>query len=330
MLKTFKNKIVVVTGGTGTIGSELVAQLLQYSPKQIRVFSRDETKQYDLLEKLNYPKNLRMLIGDIRDKERLELAFAEADIVIHAAAMKHVPFCEYNPFEVVKTNIVGSQNVINAALKNNVKKVVAISTDKAANPTNIMGTSKLMMEKLFINANDYQNLAPTIFSCVRFGNVSWARGSVLPLWKNQIKKDKTINVTDKEMTRFLMSIKEAGRLVLEAVRSSKAGEIFIFKMPSVKVIDLANFFIKKYYPNENIKIKVIGMRPGEKLHEILATEEEMSRMRDSGETFIIEKEAWRGLLGKSNEVLGKNKNSFCYISNSSKFLVLPGDIAESI
>jgi FlaA1/EpsC-like NDP-sugar epimerase len=330
MIKTFKNKIVVVTGGTGTIGSELVSQLLQFNPKQIRVFSRDETKQYDLLEKLGHPKNLRMLIGDIRDKERLELAFAEADIVIHAAAMKHVPFCEYNPFEVVKTNIVGSQNVINAALKNNVKKVIAISTDKAANPTNIMGASKLMMEKLFINTNDYQDLAPTVFSCVRFGNVSWARGSVLPLWNNQIKKDKTINVTDKEMTRFLMSIKEAGKLVLNAVKSSRAGEIFIFKMPSVKIMDLADFFIKKYHPNEDVKIKITGMRPGEKLHEFLATEDETSRMRDAGNMFIIEKESWRGSLGQSDRISAKSKNSFCYISSSSKFLVLPDKISESI
>lgn len=331
MLKTFKNKVVVVTGGTGSIGSELVVQLLKYSPKQVRVLSRDETKQYDLLEKLNYPKNLRVLIGDIRDKERLELAFAGADIVIHAAAMKHVPFCEYNPYEVVKTNIIGSQNVIDAALKNHVKKVIAISTDKAPNPTNIMGTSKLMMEKLFINANIYRSLAPTEFSCVRFGNVSWARGSVLPLWENQIKKEGAINITDKEMTRFLMSTKEACGLVLDAVKLSKGGEIFIFKMPSVKLIDLAKFFIKKYHSDEDIKIKVIGMRPGEKLHEILATEDEILRMKDRGRIFVIERQPWWGFMGKSGiKQVSAAKKNFSYISNDPEFLVSPEKIADSI
>lgn len=330
MLKTFKNKIIVVTGGTGTIGSGVVAQLLKYGPKQIRIFSRDETKQYDLLEKFNYPKNLRFLIGDVRDRERVELAFVGADIVIHAAAMKHVPFCEYNPYEVVKTNIIGSQNVIDAALKNNVKKVIAISTDKAPNPTNIMGTSKLMMEKLFINANIYKSVASTKFSCVRFGNVSWARGSVLPLWENQIKKEKAINITDKEMTRFLMSIKEARSLVLAAVKLLEGGEIFIFKMPSIKIIDMATFFIKKYHPNENIKIKIIGMRPGEKLHEILATEDEILRMKDIGNIYVIEREPWWEFLRVSGNKLVSNKKNTSYISNSPEFLVCPEEISETI
>lgn len=269
MANEFKDKVILVTGGTGSIGSGLVAQFLKYEPRQVRVLSRDESKQYDLLEKLNHPANLRMFIGDIRDKERLELAFTNVDIVIHAAALKHVPFCEYNPFEAVKTNIIGSQNVIDAALKKNVKNVIAISTDKAANPVNIMGTSKLMMEKLFVNANYYTGTAVTKFSCVRFGNVIWSRGSVFPLWKNQVNNKRTINITNGDMTRFFMSKKNASKLVLDAIRLSKSGEIFIFKMPAIKLNDLAKLFIKRYYPDQNIQVKFIGNRAGEKFHEDL-------------------------------------------------------------
>jgi len=288
MEKEFRNKTILVTGGTGSIGSELVAQLLKFKPKQIRVLSRDESKQYYLQERLNYPKNLRLLIGDIRDKERLDLALRNVDIVFHAAALKHVPFCEYNPFETVKTNILGSQNIIDAALKYGVKKVVAISTDKAANPDNIMGTSKLMMEKLFINANYYTGKAETKFSCVRFGNVAWARGSVLPLWKNQAERKKTIHVTDKEMTRFLMTIDNAAKLVLKAAQLSHGGEIFILKMPAIKLADLANLFIKKHFPGQKIKIKVIGLRPGEKIHEeLFGGNDQYKQILENKEMLII-------------------------------------------
>lgn len=282
----FKDKIILVTGGTGSIGSELVAQLLKLGPKQVRVLSRDESKQYELLEMLDHPKNLRLFIGDIRDKDRLELAFQNVDIVFHAAALKHVPFCEYNPFETVKTNILGSQNVIEAALRHKVKKVIAISTDKAANPNNVMGTSKLMMEKLFINAN-YYGSGKTLFSCVRFGNVSWARGSVMPLWDKQARKNKSINLTDGEMTRFFMSKKEACSLVLEATQLAKGGEIFILKMPSIKIFDLAHLFITKYFPEDNIKIKSIGQRAGEKLHEELLNAHENCRVLANHRMFII-------------------------------------------
>src|SRR3989338_8628189 len=190
-INEFKDKVILVTGGTGSIGSELVRQLLKYKPKQVRVLSRNETRQYELLESLSYPSNIRMLIGDIRDRERLQLAFSGVDVVFHAAALKHVPFCEYNPSEAMKTNIVGSHNVIDAALHSGVQKVVAISTDKVANPFNVLGASKLMMEKLFINSNFI--LGDGIkFSCVRFGNVSWSDGSVLPLWRSQIERKGTI------------------------------------------------------------------------------------------------------------------------------------------
>lgn len=271
MIKHFQDKIILVTGGTGSIGSELVKQLLKYNPKQLRILSRDESKQYYLMEQINHPKNVRFFIGDIRDKDRLDFAFQDVDIVFHAAAMKHVPLCEYNPFEAVKTNIVGSQNVIDVALKHNVDIVVGISTDKAANPGNVMGTSKLMMEKLLINANFYRGWARTKFCCVRFGNVAWARGSVLPLWKRSVEKNKMIKVTNEKMTRFFMSIPQAINLVLQTAVIAHGSEIFILKMPSIKIIDLAKLFLKKYYPGKKIKIENIGNRAGEKTHEDLYT-----------------------------------------------------------
>lgn len=271
LVRVFRNKIILVTGGTGSIGSELVHQLSAFRPKQIRIFSRDESKQYALMETLNHHPRVRFFIGDIRDKERLDLAFNGVDVVFHAAALKHVPLSEYNPFEVVKTNIVGSQNVIDVALKHNVDRVIAISTDKAANPSNVMGTSKLMMEKLFINANFYRGWAQTKFSCVRFGNVAWARGSVLPVWQEQVKRDRVIRVTDHDMTRFFMSMEQAIHLVLKTAQYAAGGEIFILKMPSIKIRDLARLFLQKYYPGEKIAIKSIGHRPGEKKHEELFT-----------------------------------------------------------
>lgn len=269
MTNFFQGKTILVTGGTGSIGSILVENLLEYSPKQVRVLSRDESRQYYLLEKLNNDKRLRFLIGDIRDRDRLDMAVRDVDIIFHAAALKHVPLCEYNPFEAVKTNIIGSQNIIDAALEHNIDTVIAISTDKAVNPNNIMGTSKLMMEKLFINANFYRGKARTKFSCVRFGNVMWARGSVMPLWKKQVERNNQINITNNAMTRFFMSIDQAIKLIFKATTLAHGGEIFILKMPSVKISDLAKLFINKYFPDKKIKIKMVGLRPGEKLHEDL-------------------------------------------------------------
>jgi len=288
MQSEFKDKIILVTGGTGTIGSQLVEHILAYEPKQIRVLSRDESKQYSLLERFNYPNNLRMLVGDIRDKERLDFAFRGVDIVFHAAALKHVPLCEYNPFEAVKTNIDGSQNVIDAALKNRTSKVIAISTDKVVNPVGVMGVSKLMMEKLFINANYYKGDAITKFSCVRFGNVAWSRGSVLNLWKEQADKEGVIKVTSDRMTRFMMSRNEAVDLVSEATRLMDGGEIFVFKMPSINMMDFARLFINKYYAGQNIRIDIIGNRGGEKLHEeLLGNSEEDVQILENNKMLII-------------------------------------------
>ena len=284
----FYNKIILITGGTGSIGASLVTELIKYQPKQIRIFSRDQNKQYELIETFNHHPNLRLLIGDIRDEKRLNLALENVDIIFHAAALKHVPSCEYNPFEAVKTNIIGSQNVIEVALARGVEKVIAISTDKVVNPTNVMGTSKLMMEKLFISANYYRGSEHTKFACVRFGNVTWSNASVLPLWKKQIEKNSEIRITDKNMTRFFISREQAAQLVLEAAGLMQGGEVFVLKMPSIKLINLAKLFIAKHASNQKINIKLVGNRGNEKIHEGLFSEADIqNQIFENKEMLII-------------------------------------------
>ncbi|KPQ41948.1 MAG: dTDP-glucose 4,6-dehydratase [Candidatus Methanoperedens nitroreducens] len=288
----FKNKNIIVTGGTGSIGSEIVRSLLTYEPKVVRILSRDETKQFELEQELGNLDNIRFLIGDIRDKERLKRAFEGIDIVFHAAAMKHVPACEYNPFEAVKTNVVGTQNVIDAALDNKVEKVIAISTDKAASPMNTMGATKLLAEKLMIDANFYKGNRKTIFSCVRFGNVMCSRGSVIPLFKKQIKHGGQLTITDPDMTRFMMTIPQAVDLVFKATKMAQGGEIFIFKMPVVKLGDLAKCMIEYFAPEygrkpESIEISIIGTRNGEKMYEHLMTEEEARYAYETKDMYIV-------------------------------------------
>ncbi|UTE77498.1 UDP-N-acetylglucosamine 4,6-dehydratase family protein [Rossellomorea sp. KS-H15a] len=290
MNNIFENKNVIVTGGTGSIGSEIVSQVLSYNPKTLRVYSRDESKQFFLSQKYREFNNVRFLIGDVRDKNRLEYAFEDIDIVFHAAALKHVPACEYNPFEAVNTNVVGTQNVIEAALKNNVEKVVAISTDKVVNPTNTMGATKLLGERLISSANRYKGNKKTIFSCVRFGNVMGSRGSVIPLFVNQIMSAKPITITEPEMTRFFMSIPQATNLVLRAAELAHGGETFILKMPVMKIEDLAysvmDIVTKKLSINRT-SIEYIGKRAGEKLFEELMSEDEARNAYESKEMFVI-------------------------------------------
>ena len=286
-----KDKIILIIGGSGSIGRELVRQVLALKPAQVRVLSRDESKQHDLLHELGHPDNLRLFIGDIRDKERLSFACKGVDVIFHAAALKHVPSCEYNPFEAVRTNITGSQNVIDVAIANNVGRVLAISTDKVVDPVGVMGTTKLMMEKLIINANYYRGDTPTNFSCVRFGNVAWARGSVLPLWKNQAEKRGAITVTNSEMSRFMMSIQDAVRLVIESGNIMRGGEIFILKMPSITLGQLAKEFIAKYYKRKKIAVKIVGDRIGEKMHEGLIGSGD-GKVLESAKMFISIPNVW--------------------------------------
>jgi len=287
----FKDKKILVTGGTGTIGSSLVKNLFKYEPKVVRIFSNDEDNMFRLIQSIGKEKK-RFLIGDIRDKNRLIRAMEDIDIVYHAAALKHVPLCEYNPFEAIKTNVLGTQNVIDAALKNNVDKVINISTDKAVNPINTMGATKLLAEKLIMDANLYKGKVKTIFSSVRFGNVLFSRGSVLPLFKEQIKNKKMITLTNPNMTRFMMSIEHTTDLVFQATIMAKGGEIFILKMPVVKLDDLANVAIKHYSVLFNLKPseiqkKIIGLRPGEKLFEELMTESESKHAIETDDLLIV-------------------------------------------
>ncbi len=288
--KIFKNKRILVTGGTGSIGSEIVKQLLKYDPKQVRVFSRDEYKQHMLQHDLASPKNnkvLRFLLGDIRDKDRLDRAFNDIDIVFHAAALKHVSFCETNPFEAMKTNVHGTQNVVEMAIDHRVERMVSISTDKAVNPSTFMGITKLMSERMVIAAPNYSGYPEIKFGVVRFGNVINSRGSVIPLWMDQIKKGGPISVTDKNMERFFMTISEAVNLVFSAASQMLGSEIFVLKMNKYKIYDIAQELVKRYSNGKKIVIKEIGAGDREKSDERLFTIEEEDLMIDAGPFHII-------------------------------------------
>ncbi len=293
-MNIFEDKIILITGGSGTIGSHLVETLLtKYSPKIIRIYSRDETKQYILSRKLNkYSKKLRFLIGDVRDKERLNRAMKNVNIVFHLAALKHVGACEYNPFEAIKTNIIGLQNMIEVSIDNNIEKFIFTSTDKAATPSNAMGVTKLLGEKLVTAANYYKGKAKTIFYSVRFGNVLGSRGSLIPLIENQIKNNLPITITHSDMTRYIMGIHTAIELILESLEIAQGGEVFVLKMEAVKIIDLINilinFFAQKYNKViEKIHIEEIGMFAGEKLYEELFSVEESERTYEIDNMYII-------------------------------------------
>jgi FlaA1/EpsC-like NDP-sugar epimerase len=244
------------------------------------------------MQELEGRKNVRFLIGDIRDRERLDLAMEDIDLVYHAAALKHVPLCEYNPFEAIKTNVLGTQNVIKAAFRNDVEKVINISTDKAVNPANTMGATKLLAEKLMIDANEGKGRKRTVFSSVRFGNVLFSRGSVIPLFEEQIRTKKSITITHEKMTRFVMSLSNTIDLVFRATVMAKGGEIFILKMPVVKLGDLAEVVIETYaekygFRKQEIEKKTIGLRPGEKMFEDLMTEKEAEMAFETEDMLII-------------------------------------------
>jgi len=288
--KYFANKKILITGGTGSIGSEIARQLLKFKPTQIRLFSRDESKHYFLqkeIEEINKETDVRFLIGDIRDKERLNKAFRNIDIVFHTAALKHVPFCEYNPFEAIKTNVYATQNVIDLAIEHNVEKVIAISTDKAVYPNGIMGITKLLMERMITSSYHYIGPAKTKFSVVRFGNVLNSRGSVIPTWIEQINKRQSITVTDKKMKRFFMSIPEAVELVFSATALMKGQEIFVLKMKEQNIYELAKKTITEHGKGKKVKIKMIGARESEKLTENLFTKEEALLMIDLEKHYVI-------------------------------------------
>ncbi len=290
MRRVFEGKRILVTGGTGSIGREIVYQLLKYEPEVIRIFSRNETNQFEFQQKLGERKDVRFLLGDVRDKDRLLRACDYIDIIFHAAALKHVPFCEYNPFEAVKTNVLGTQNLIDVAMEQEVERVIAINTDKSVSPINTMGATKLLSEKLITAANKYKGRRRTIFATVRFGNVVGSSGSVLPMFINQIKAGGPITITDPAMARFVMTIPDAVRLVLKAASKAQGGEVFILKMPALKIVDMAQALCEELLDGKagDIEFKHVGRRPGEKIEEELLTSEERPYTREDEDMFIFD------------------------------------------
>ncbi|MDO8468831.1 MAG: UDP-N-acetylglucosamine 4,6-dehydratase (inverting) [Candidatus Peribacter sp.] len=296
-----ENLSILVTGGTGSFGKKFVEMALKgIRPRKLIVFSRDELKQHEMRTEGFNDKCMRYFIGDVRDRERLRRAMNGVDIVIHAAALKHVSACEYNPIEAIQTNIIGAQNVINAAIDAGVKKVLALSTDKAVNPVNLYGASKLCAEKLFVQGNAYSGSGGTLFSCVRYGNVMGSRGSVVPIFRKQSRTG-TVTITDERMTRFWLTIEQGVNFVLRCLKDMHGGEIFVPRIPSAKLTDLADAVAP------GCKKTVTGIRAGEKLHECLLSEDEARHTVELPDMFVIEPEEdswgfdhWKGSRPKEN------------------------------
>ena len=309
-----KNKNILITGGTGSFGKKFIFELLKNNDSnRIVVYSRDEQKQYNLSNQIK-SKNIRYFIGDVRDKSRLDSAMEKIDIVIHAAAMKHVDIAEYNPMEAIKTNVLGAQNVIEASLNNSVSKVIALSTDKASSPINLYGATKLTSDKLFVAANNFRGSRDIKFSIVRYGNVMGSRGSVIPLFLKQ-RKNNIFTITDKKMTRFNITLEQGINFVLNSLKIMKGGEIFVPKIPSYKVIDIVHSISK------NAKIKIIGIRPGEKIHEEMISSEESLNVIEYKNFYVVIPNSKFNPINKKKYMKifknGKNtKENFNYSSNN--------------
>jgi UDP-N-acetylglucosamine 4,6-dehydratase len=318
------DKVVLITGGTGSFGKKFIEIMLkEYHPAKVIVFSRDELKQHEMREAGFEHPSLRYFIGDVRDVQRLKRAFNGVDIVIHAAALKQVPACEYNPMEAIKTNILGSSNVIDAALDTGVDHVVALSTDKAVNPVNLYGATKLCAEKLFVQSNSYAGGMATRFSCVRYGNVVGSRGSVVPVFIKQRQNGK-ITITDERMTRFWISLEQGVRFVARCAEQMTGGEVFVPKIPSMAIIDLA----KAVAPDTEIEI--IGIRPGEKLHEVLISEDESRNTIELKDMYVVQP-AEMTWFGRDWEKQGKAvADGFRYTSNSNEQWLTVNQIREII
>ena len=323
------NKTILITGGTGTFGKAFVSYVLEhYEPKKLIIYSRDEFKQFLMKNEFQkYADRLRFFIGDVRDKERLMRAFEDVDYVIHAAAMKQVPACEYNPDEAIKTNIHGAQNVTAAALDAGVKKVVALSTDKAVNPVNLYGGTKLVSDKLFIAANAYAGKKETCFSIVRYGNVAGSRGSVIPFFKNILDQGGTkLPITDYRMTRFWISITQGVELVIKALEEANGGETFISKIPSFKITDLAKAMLP------GCSMPEVGIREGEKLHEIMVTEEDAPNTYEYDRHFIIFPQmVWNNRQMPNPDGKGKKvPEGFSYSSGNNTWWLSGEEIRERL
>ena len=275
-------KVILITGGTGSFGKHFTQKVLKdYSPKKVIIYSRDEFKQFEMAQKFSDPR-VRFFIGDVRDRDRLEIAMRDVDILIHAAAMKHVPIAEYNPMECVKTNIDGAQNVVHASLRTGVRKVVALSTDKASNPINLYGATKLASDKIFIASNNLSGAKGARFSVVRYGNVVGSRGSVIPFFRKLIENGaRKLPITDPRMTRFWITLDDGVDFVLTSLVSMKGGELFVPKIASMRIVDLART-MAPHLPHE-----IVGVRPGEKLHEVMITEDDARCCYDIGDRYAI-------------------------------------------
>lgn len=279
-INEFEDKNILITGGTGSIGIGIIKQLIKFKPRNIRIFTNDENSVFEVKRAVGNNPAFTFMVGDVRDKDRLNLAIRNVDIVYHAAAMKHIDICEQNPFDAVKTNVIGTSNILEASLIENISKFVLISTDKATNPTSTLGASKLLAERLTLNASSYRGTGKTIFTIARFGNVIGSRGSVFQIFLQQIRNGNPLTVTDERMTRFIMSISDAAAMILKVTHIAKDGEIFILKMPSIRIEDLAKGMsdVIKTRSSSNIAlppIKILKAREHERIHELLITHEEL-------------------------------------------------------
>jgi UDP-N-acetylglucosamine 4,6-dehydratase len=322
---SLNGSVILITGGTGSFGKKFVETILSgYRPKKLIIFSRDELKQLEMRQ--DFPDNgdspVRYFLGDVRDRDRLERAFHNVDIVVHAAALKQVPACEYNPFEAIQTNVMGARNVIDASINQGVKKVMAISTDKAVNPVNLYGATKLCAEKLFVHGNAYSGEDGCRFSCARYGNVVGSRGSVVQLFLEQ-RKSRTVTVTDPRMSRFWINLEQGVRFVIRCVEGMKGGEVFVPKIPSMNVMDVA----KTLAPE--CDIRYLGIRPGEKLHEVLVSEDEARHTVELEDMYIIKPAHpwWREINWKSATPIAEG---FSYRSDTNSRWLTAHDFQELV
>jgi len=327
----FNNKTILITGGTGSFGQKMTEYLIRnHKPKKILIFSRDEYKQ-DLMSQIFKSKSLRFLLGDVRDKDRLLFATKKVNYIIHAAALKQVPALEYNPMEAIKTNIMGAQNIIDCALANDVTKIIALSTDKAVNPTNLYGATKLAADKLFVAANNFAGSQKVSFSVVRYGNVGFSRGSVIPVFLKQ-KEDKKnhFTITDSRMTRFWITLDQSVEFTAKCFERMFGGEIFIPKIPSVRVVDIAKAIDPEY------GIKIIGIRPGEKLHEVLCSIEDNKQTIEFKDHYVIIpaikiKNKNKNFKINNKKERGKSiKDGFIYDSGSNTHFMTITQIKEKL
>lgn len=320
----WQDKTVLVTGGTGSFGKKFIEVMLkEYSPAKLIVFSRDELKQHEMRSAGFDHPSLRYFIGDVRDLSRLRRAMHGVDIVIHAAALKQVPACEYNPMEAIKTNILGSSNVIEAALDMSVERVLALSTDKAVNPINLYGATKLAAEKLFVQSNAYAGSSNTRFSCVRYGNVVGSRGSVIPIFINQRRQNGKLTITDERMTRFWLTLEQGVRFVITCVEQMCGGEVFVPKIPSTRIIDLA----RSIAPES--ELEVVGIRPGEKLHEVLVNDDESRSTLERDNMYVVTPTAtlWQRDLKYDGQPL---PDGFRYSSDTNPLWLSEDEIREMV